>query len=476
MNQTLSFQNKFTYGLGQFAWSAKDICFHYFLFFFYTQILGLDPGMAGLASLLALVVDGITDPIIGQVSDNYRGKKWGRRHPFMIVGAIPFCLSLVAIFNPPADLGQTGLFFWYLSMALVVRISLTLFSVPHLALGAELSEDYAERTSIAVFRNIIGYLGGLGMQVAAWFVFIPMATANGDVGEGYRWVGLLGSMLAFVGMTASILGTRKRIPLLTQTSEVQRNRAWYHAFADIAQLLRYPSSRILISASLVVAIAVGVSNTLLLHINNFLYGFSSEQTGVLMLCIILSLIPASWMALRGTHRIGKPKAAVGMLSMVALIGPVPVLAHLYGFAPPTGSNALLAFVCLCIAINQSFYIAYLNTVAAMLPDVADEVELHSGMRQEGILNSALMLTQKLTFGVGAFVAGITLEFAGFEGVTELENVTHAMQAKLAWVYGPGITLIVLCGIAIFSRYRLSEARYMEIREQLVRLRAKLATS
>jgi Na+/melibiose symporter-like transporter len=113
----------------------------------------------------------------------------GRRHPFMIISVAPFCLSLIAIFNPPAELSQTGLFCWYLVMAFTVRTALTFFSVPHLALGAELSEDYNERTSNA-----------------------------GDVADGYRNVGTVSAVLTLVGMLAAIFGTRKRIPLLARTS------------------------------------------------------------------------------------------------------------------------------------------------------------------------------------------------------------------------------------------------------------------
>ena len=78
----LPIRTKFTYSLGQFSWAAKDTSFHYFLFFYYTQFLGLSASLAGLAALLALTADAISDPVVGQVSDNWRGGKWGRRHPF----------------------------------------------------------------------------------------------------------------------------------------------------------------------------------------------------------------------------------------------------------------------------------------------------------------------------------------------------------------------------------------------------------
>ena len=463
----LGFGGKFSYGLGQFAWAAKDVSFHYFLFFYYTQMLGLSASLAGLAALLALAADAISDPIIGQVSDNWSSARWGRRHPFMIAAALPFCLSLVAIFNPPADLSQTGLFVWYLALAVTVRTLLTLFTVPHMALGAELTKDYTERTSVVVFRNVLGYAGGLGIQVSAWFVLIPAATAAGAVWAGYRNVGYLAAAVAMLGMVVAILGTRARIPYLVQTSSAQQSRPWYLAFADVLGLFRQASARVLLLGNLVVVATAGVANTMLLHVSNYFYGFSSEQIGILMLSVFLALLPASWLSIHSTARFGKPRAVVGLILMAALSGPIAVLIHLFDLTPGgAGSIGLLLVVVSCAVVHQSFYIAYINVMSSMLPDIADQLEVENGLRQEGTLNSALMLTQKVTFGFGAFFAGLIIDYAGFQGVIGIEAVTADMLGRLAWVYGPGLSLMMALAALVYSKYRIDAQRYREIRQQL----------
>jgi GPH family glycoside/pentoside/hexuronide:cation symporter len=466
VKSSVPFRTKITYSLGQFSWAAKDTSFHYFLFFYYTQFLGLSASLAGLAALLALIADAISDPIIGQVSDNWKGGKWGRRHPFMAAAIIPFPLFLIAIFNPPADLSQNLLFAWYLGNAIIIRTFLTLFTVPHLALGAELSEDYEERTSIATFRNLMGYTGGLSIQVIAWFVLIPSATAAGLVANGYRNIGFVAAALAVTGMVAALLGTRNRIPHLAQTSEAQQARPWYYAFNDVVAMLKNHSARVYLGANLVLVTAVGVSNTMLLHVNNFFYGFSSEQTGIFMLCIFLCLFPAAALAKRFAHRLGKERGVIWLICCMSVIGPIPVMAHLYGLTPPAGTTALLAVVCCFVVLHQSFYIANLNIAGGMVPDIADELALASGMRQEGIINSGMMLAQKMTFGLGAFFAGIAIDFAGFDGVTDISQVTETMLTRLAWVYGPGLMCLSFLVALIYSRYKLSRSRLEDIRRQL----------
>jgi len=470
VTQKLSKQIKVNYGLGQLGWAAKDTCFQFFLFFYYTQMLGLSPSLAGLAALFALIADAVSDPVIGHISDHWHSKKWGRRHPFMLISIVPFCVSLIAIFNPPAELSQMQLFSWYLALAIIIRSCLTLYTVPHMALGAELSDDYSERTSIAIYRNLLGYLSGLSIQVVAWFLLIPTAVAAGSMIDGYRNIGYLAAIVAAIGMTVAVFGTRGEIPRLMHLSERDNKRPWYYAFINLASLFRIGPARILLLASLIVATTTGVSSTMLLHINTYFYGFSSEQMGIFMLCIVLALAPASWLASNGTRWLGKPRAVIAMLVMVALLGPIPVMTHLYGLAPANGSTGLLIFVCCFIVVHQSFFIAHLNIVSAMVPDVVDEIEVVSGRRQAGILNSAVMLTQKMTFGLGAFIAGLVIEYSGFSGVNSVSHVTVEMLSKLAWFYGPGLSCIVLIAVAVYRRYRVNQERYDEIRLKLNHMR------
>ncbi len=462
----LSRLQRLGYSLGQFAWASKDVSFHYFLFFYYSQFQGLSPSLAGLAALLALVADGISDPIIGQVSDSWGRGRLGRRHPFMLVAILPYLACLLAIFNPPEAIAQGALFAWYLVFAILVRSFLTLFTVPHMALGAELSDDYTERTRIATDRNIMGYIGGLLIQVSAWFVIIPAATSAGSAGDGYRQVGYVAAALALVGMLAAWFGTRARIPYLQQISDSQRGRPWWHAFGDVLALFRVPSARIMLLGTFLLVLKLGLANTMLLHVNTFFWGFSSQQIGIFMLVVFLSLFPAAWLATRGAARYGKRNAVVAFVAAVALTHPIMVLAHLFGLTPPMGSVSLIALVCLFVVINQSFSIAAINVSGAMLPDVADELELHSGRRQEGILNSGIMLSQKVMFGLGTFFAGLIIEFVGIAGITDIAEVTPEMFQRLGWIYGPGLSLITLAGAWVYSHYRLDRERLDQVQAQL----------
>ena len=114
-----SLGTKLAYGFGSVAYGVKNGGFDYFLLLFYSQVVGLDARLVGLAITTALVVDAISDPIVGYWSDNFRSR-WGRRHPFMYASAIPVSLSYYLLWSPPLDWSQASLF-WYL---LVLAVSI----------------------------------------------------------------------------------------------------------------------------------------------------------------------------------------------------------------------------------------------------------------------------------------------------------------------------------------------------------------
>lgn len=463
---TLQVNSKFSYGLGQWGWAAKDSCFQFFLFFYYTHLLGLSPFLAGLAALLALVVDAITDPMVGHLSDSYSNKKWGRRHPFMVAALLPFFIAFLCVFYPPQDLQQEGLFVWYLLSSIAVRVSLTVFSVPHMALGAELTSDYNERTSVVVYRSSLAYIGGIAIQLVAWFVFIPMAAKKGVAIEGFQHIGVLGATMGLVGMLVAIWGTRQHIPHLTKISQQQEQQSWHFAFSNLLSLLKFTSVRSLLLGCLCVSIAGGISNSLLIYINTLFYGFKSTQVGVFMLCVLLSLIPAAWISLKASRHFGKSKSLMVFLLVSACLGPVPVVAHLLGVTPANGSESLLLMICLFVILQQTFFIAHINCFASIVPDIADEMAVTSSMRQEGLLNSAIMLIQKMSFGVGTFVAGIVVELARVPDYGNMQLLPEYALPTLAGVYALASFLLPVIAVIFYSRYRANYAHHLDVRKTL----------
>lgn len=174
--QLLPTCTKFFYGMGS-ASESMDRFVAGFEFFFWNQIIGLDASRVGLVLLLATLSDAIADPTIGSLSDRCLNcPRFGRRHQFMLGAALPAAVSLVLVYNPPAAVeaaGTDALWLWFLIMCIVQRVTLSLFGVPHLALGAEMTDDYLERSRVTAWNQVCGGLARVPMQAFAWFIVFP---------------------------------------------------------------------------------------------------------------------------------------------------------------------------------------------------------------------------------------------------------------------------------------------------------------
>ena len=151
---------KILYGIGEIAITMKMVLFGLFILFFYNTVMGLPALWVGVASAAGLVVDAVSDPYVGYLSDASRSR-YGRRHSFMLVGALTMGVSFWMIWAPPRGMSQVGLFLWLLASVSLFRITSTFFRIPYLSLGAELSDDYHERTAIVGFRSFFGLVGSL---------------------------------------------------------------------------------------------------------------------------------------------------------------------------------------------------------------------------------------------------------------------------------------------------------------------------
>ncbi len=210
------------YGLGFSSQGIKDALFQLFLFFYFSQILGLKPSYAGIASVIALFFDAVSDPLIGSLSDRRKGGKWGRRHPLMLFSALPIGIFIYILFSPPAGLSQLGLFCWLTFFSIMVRFSLTLFVVPGMSLGAEHSSDYNERTSITSYRVMFSSFISPFILIVGLLVFFTPTSENSNGlfnKNAYSKFALLCDILSFLVILISTYGTKKVISKLPKIKD-----------------------------------------------------------------------------------------------------------------------------------------------------------------------------------------------------------------------------------------------------------------
>ena len=217
----LSFRTKFFYGFGSISFGIKNNGFSYFVLFVYSSVFGLPAWMAGMALNLILVADAITDPLVGYSSDRLRSKG-GRRHPFMYAAAIPVAFTFYFLWTPPADLTDWQLFSYLLICATIIRVFITFYEVPSVALGPELTSNYVERTSLMSYRYFFGWFGGLTTYNLVWWVFEDKYEGGRFNPELWSEYGLIAAILIFIGIIVTSLGTHRHIPDLIKPPEKKK--------------------------------------------------------------------------------------------------------------------------------------------------------------------------------------------------------------------------------------------------------------
>ncbi len=148
------FAVKFLNGFSQAVEYVKFISYELFVLFFYSQVLGLPGTLTGLAILLSMIVDAITDPVVGSWSDSIRSRL-GRRHMPMLAAVLPVGFFFYLLFAPPAGLGQWGLFAWLTGISICLRTAFTFFAAPASAMAAEISPYPADRAEMGIYRQAI---------------------------------------------------------------------------------------------------------------------------------------------------------------------------------------------------------------------------------------------------------------------------------------------------------------------------------
>ena len=171
-----NFYTLLVYSLGTIPVGIKNNLLGSFLLVYFNQVLGLSAQLAASAMAIALVVDAISDPLIGAWSDRVK-TKWGRRHPFIYLGIVPFALFYYLILQFPDNLSESSLFYRLLFLMIGLRLSMTLYEVPRGALAPELTKDYDQRNQISGLSMGFGWIGGAGLATIA-YAFFFIETVN----------------------------------------------------------------------------------------------------------------------------------------------------------------------------------------------------------------------------------------------------------------------------------------------------------
>ena len=452
-----SIATKFAYGVGSISSGVTETGFNYFLLIFYSQVIGIDARLVGLAITVSLMIDAFVDPIAGYWSDNLRSR-WGRRHPFMYAAALPVALSYLMLWHPPLGWNQQQTFWYLLVIGVQIRIFMTFYETPSSALVPELAADYDERSSILSWRLFFGWSGGNVMTVLMFAVIFPAAVtatiSNGQFSrDAYAHYGVICAGLIFISIIVSALGTHSRIASFSPPPP-KRRMTIPTIFGEMYQTLADRSFVALFVSAMLGAIATGLAASLTFYFTTYFWGFNSAQIGIIVVGVFASALIGAWIAPIASRRMGKKRGAM-IIGLIAFLGaPLPIVLRLLGVLPANGDPAVFWLVFATNTLDTALIICFQILTAAMIADLVDQSELRTGRRSEGVFFAAVTFVKKTVLGLGLIAASLILTLADFPVGARQGQVPADTLWRLGAYYVPAILVLWLGMIAVLSTYRL----------------------
>lgn len=434
--------------------------------------LGMDPVLVGLITFAPRICDAISDPLVGYLSDNTRSR-WGRRRPYMLVGAILAGMIFATMWQLPRGHSENFYFWVFLAASTVYFLAYTLYATPLVALGYEMTPDYHERTRLQAFANTVGQLAWLGVP---WFYSI-MANEElfKDTSHGARVLAL------WVGGTICILGTIPAIfcrERLVSLSVHEDRFVAKHGVTGLGHKISFSQGLVitlrcrpflkLCAATFLVfnGFQLGASFSLYVMIyylfdgGDVAAGNLNGWFGMLTSACTLAVIPLTgWIS----TTIGKRETFCVTISL-SLVG---YILKWVGYNPD--HPYLLLFSCPFVAFGTG---ALFTLMGSMLADVCDYDELETAQRREGVFGSIYWWMVKMGIALAGLLTGIMLNAAGFD--VDLDTLQSERTLSLLRVFDVGVPLVTSAiAIWIMSTYEITEAKGREIRDALEQRRGKL---
>ncbi len=411
------------------------------LLYYLTDELGVTAVVAGLVVLVPKAWDVVLNPLVGHWSDHTESR-WGARIPWMIRGAVVLPVFFALMFFAPSGI-TGGAAAAYVTVTFIgAATGFAFFQVPYVAQPAELTDDYAERTSLMTYR-----IAFLTIAILVFGAGAPeLVRAAGDGLAGYRFMGLVCGALFLVGFVVAILATRQ-VPSVLVSEPGGGIREQLRAVAE------NPDFRVLFAAFVIQALGTSAALAGAPYVAEYLLG-AKGLTTVLFVALVapaILLVPV-WrlVATRFGKESGFRWATVCFLvgaCVMALAGRVPTWVLLVG-----------------VGIAGVGYAGQQLFPLAMLPDTIQADSLRTGRRRSGAFTGVWTAGETLGFALGPAAFSLILALGGFQSSTSGQTVVQPASAFTAIAIGFGVVpaVLMLASLPVLRRYRLTEASLAEL--------------
>ena len=424
---------RFAYGCGDFGCNIIYTAMSAFLLFYYTDYAGVSAMAVGTIMMISRVFDGISDIIMGVIVDHTHSR-FGKARPWILRMCIPFAISGVLMFSVPASWSSTPkLVYVFITYNLVSTVIYTAINVPYSALNALMTQDPYERSVLSIFRMILATCGTLFIKTCT----LPVVKFFGDDARAWTMTFVVFGFLEIVTFMITFLFTRERvnttedenrlkIPVSLGFKALVKNKYWFMATLNL----------------ILIFIAQGINGSAEVYYTKIVLG-NSSLVGTFSVALQATQIICMFFIAGFVKKFGKRNVLMTGAA-VMIVG--------YGIMGLASENlTLLIAGCILRGVGNAGISA---CMFAMVTDTIEYGEWKTGIRTEGLINSAASFGQKIGNGLSSVLLGAILSIGGYVGTAASQSASAITAIRTSYIYVP-IILTVIQIIVLFF-YHLDE--------------------
>lgn len=457
----LSIFTQLGYGVGTLSYGIPFQLISATLVFYSTAILGISGAMTGLIISLSTIWDAVTDPVMGYISDHTSRKiLFGRRLFYVLLGAIGIavCNYLLWCIDPALPRGSKLLALGLLLVLL--RTFSTVFTTPYLALGAELSRDYNERTTVQSFRSAFFFFGFMYPAIIGMAVFFRPTPEfiNGQLNpQAYESLGLTTSIITLVCAAICIAFTNKR----HDSSPVKKRNGnpIVGIIKETAEALKCNDFRNVSIGLLFVNMAMGIVGAVGMHVFTYTFGFGNKELAIVFGALFLMALAAQPIWAYVANKTEKRRALLICLSINIVVS---ILFGLCVILSEWIADRYLLVLPLALlmglSIGGSVALPY-----SMISDTIDKDAYYSGTRKEGVFYGCATFMFKLSQSLSIMFVGVLLDVIRFNA----DSIQpHSVYLKMGMILPVGFFVCFVLAFIFIKKYTLTREIVIKYQQEL----------
>ena len=451
-------KTKISYGIGNLGYGTISQTMSNFIMFFGTSVLGVPGTLVGIAIAVSAFWDGLSDPIIGYISDRHQSRLFGRRLGFMLVATFGMAVFNILLWSIPGSLSTGFKFVWLLVCLIAIETFNTFFATPYVALGIDIAPDYNDQSSIQGYKTVF-FIIGMVLPTILMMIIMPHQTQTAQLAQiGYINISYITSALCIACGTICIIGTIKRVEEMNDnTIRKKEDNAFFKIFYNFFQTLKHKNFSPIICGYSIALIAAAFLMSVGMHLFTYSFHFSSFQISLLMSFLFVGAIIGQPFWIYLSKRIDK-KPALNVALFMILIGIffVGVIFSFRLFIPISlNFYLILPSILFCGFGTGALY----SLPISMYADVVTLEGLKSKQNKTATYSGYMTFAYNIANSIALLIIGVLLDLIKFNPKEPVQALK--VQNALGVIVILGCAVSIGLSVIIFSKYKLTRSEILK---------------